>query len=158
MTYLPWTAGTDITADDLNAMVGTWQSYTPSWMSTGTAVSLGNGSIWGRYVIMGNTCVVNIQMVCGTTTTFGSGTYYWTMPFTSANPIDGTSNWGAGMGSARAHNAAAWWTGVTHVPKNSNQMRIYTNDTPAEWGPTQPFTWSALSSNYFTSAITYELA
>lgn len=153
-----WQPGMKITADRLNNIVGPWTSYTPVWSSTGTAVSLGNGSIWGRYVQFGSTCIALIEMVCGSTTTFGSGTYSWTLPLLSANPSDGDSNWSAGTGAARAHNATSWWTGTSSVPKNSTAMRIYSHSAGAEWGPSQPFTWTALTSNYFTAEITYQTA
>ncbi|MEU0991926.1 hypothetical protein [Streptomyces sp. NPDC005953] len=122
MTFAPrtWSVGETVTAamlntevrDQFNSMFAAWTAYTPAWSSAGTAPVIGNGSITGRYMKVGRTCHVAIRHVCGSSTTYGSGGYLWSLPFTSAN---------AGveyLGSARLTGTDAW-LGQTVVSANS---------------------------------------
>jgi hypothetical protein len=62
-----------------------WQTYTPVWSTSGTAPAIGNGTITGRYAILGKVIVCHINLIAGSTTTFGTGTQSFTLPFTAAN-------------------------------------------------------------------------
>jgi len=64
---------------------GAWTSFTPTWTATTTNPSLGNGTLVGRYSKIGRQVTVHINLVPGSTTTFGSGNYNWALPFTAAN-------------------------------------------------------------------------
>lgn len=61
-----------------------WASYTPTWTATSNP-SLGNGTLVGRYHKIGRTVVVEINLIPGSTTTFGSGGYSFAIPFAAAN-------------------------------------------------------------------------
>jgi len=65
--------------------VGKWQSYTVSWTATTTNPSIGNGTLTGRYTQIGKTIMGNILLICGSTTTFGSGTWRFSLPKISAS-------------------------------------------------------------------------
>ena len=61
--------------------IGAWSTYTPTWSSTGTAPVIGNGTLTGNYQrLHGRIGIMRVQMVAGSTTTFGSGTYKFSMP------------------------------------------------------------------------------
>lgn len=82
--------GTDLSVtgninSSTNVNTSAWTAYTPVWSSTGTAVALGNGTVVGRYQRVGRTIHFAIEFTAGSTTTFGSGVYNWTVPFTAAN-------------------------------------------------------------------------
>lgn len=66
--------------DNLKAIGDPWQSYTPSWTSSGTNPSIGNGSIVGAYSQAGKLVNFRAQVTIGTTTTFGTGVYFLTTP------------------------------------------------------------------------------
>jgi hypothetical protein len=57
--------------------------YTPVWSSTGTAVSLGDGTIYGKYVLLGKMVHVYIELTMGASTTYGTGAYRFSLPRTS---------------------------------------------------------------------------
>jgi hypothetical protein len=57
-----------------------WAAYTPTWSSTGTPPALGNGSISGAYTKIGRTVLYRIILVMGSTSTFGTGAYTFTLP------------------------------------------------------------------------------
>lgn len=59
-----------------------WQSYTPSWTSAGSAPAIGNGTLTGKYLQFGKLVIGSITQVNGSTTTYGTGAYSWTLPVT----------------------------------------------------------------------------
>lgn len=69
--------------DQFNSMFAAWTTYTPTWTSTGTAPALGNGTLTGRYMKIGRTVIVQINLVAGSTTTFGTGNYSFSLPVTA---------------------------------------------------------------------------
>ena len=91
---ISFSAGQYLSADDLQAMVDQideltapgWTAYTPTWASSGTAPSLGNGTLTGRYRRAANSdeVEVEIKLQWGSTTTSGTGFYNWTLPVTAA--------------------------------------------------------------------------
>lgn len=76
-----WQSGMVMTPARLN---GEWVNYTPTWAGASGNPSLGNGSIAGRYLRMGQlvTYVGSINM--GSTTTYGSGIWTVTVPIAAA--------------------------------------------------------------------------
>ena len=65
--------------------VGKWQSYTVSWSAEYTNPAIGNGTLIGRYTQIGKTVMGSIYLKCGSTTTFGSGTWRFSLPKISAS-------------------------------------------------------------------------
>lgn len=61
---------------------GKWTSYVPTMStSTGGTTTLGNGTLAGRFKLLGDkTCVVNMRMTVGSTTTFGTGWIMFQLP------------------------------------------------------------------------------
>lgn len=57
-----------------------WISFTPTWTSSGTAPSIGNGTLAGRYKRVGDKAEIQISMISGTTTTYGTGSYQFSLP------------------------------------------------------------------------------
>jgi hypothetical protein len=94
MTFAPrtWLVGEVVAAatlnteirDQFNSMFAAWTAYTPAWTTSGTAPSLGNGTLTGRYMKIGRTVIVHINFIAGSTTTFGTGNYNFTVPFAAA--------------------------------------------------------------------------
>lgn len=90
-TTAPANARTVGTADSTTSIVlfpalpsadaGTPVPYTPSWTNTGTANTLGNGTITGDYTIRGKVCFFRIALTFGSTTTSGNGNWLFTVPF-----------------------------------------------------------------------------
>lgn len=144
----------DMTA--ANYPQGAWTAYAPIWSSTGTAPAIGNGSIAGVYKRVDSTVHVSILCRFGTTTTFGTGTYGWSLPAGLPVADHALTEFGH-SGAARGH-AAAWYAGVAVVAPDvsSGTIRIFTHNAVTEWSPTVPVTWAANSSNYLNISLTYE--
>lgn len=62
--------------------VGYWTDYTPTWTGSGGNPSIGNGTLTGSYSRVGDTVSFKIQLVIGSTTTLGTGTWHFTLPVT----------------------------------------------------------------------------
>ena len=74
---------TDAELNSLNAPG--WTSYgSIAWSSSGTQPALGNGTLVGRYrrTTDSDLVIFEFRLVCGSTTTFGTGTYFISVPVT----------------------------------------------------------------------------
>ena len=62
---------------------GAWISYTPTWQSAGNPQpALGNGTLIGGYIRRGRNVRFRISFIIGSTSTQGTSTWTWTLPFT----------------------------------------------------------------------------
>lgn len=160
-----WVVGEVVTAAYMNAeirdqwldLIAPWVSYTPVWGSTGTAPSLGAGGvIVGWHKDIGKKCTALFEITFGAATTFGTGTYTWTVPHTAKNPAGSTSTLNY-LGSARGH-GADWYAGTVGVARGTNLARIYSHLAATEWSATAPVTWTASATRYISGEVTYEIA
>ena len=70
----------------LAALGAGWQWYTPTWRAPGGAlIVLGNGTLTGRYVRIGNLVAGFLRLARGSTTNFGVSTYTWDLPLPLRN-------------------------------------------------------------------------
>lgn len=82
-------------------------AYTPTWgVVSGTTPTIGNGLLEGRTVRVGDLVYFRLKVVIGSTTTIGSGTYTFSLPFAMTDPVNGF------VGNAAALDAGvAWYRG-----------------------------------------------
>lgn len=164
MTFTPrtWVVGEVVSAaimnqeirDQFNSMFAAWTAYTPTWTSSGTAPNIQNGTITGRYQKYGRTVLCEINMVAGSTTTYGSGNYNWSLPFTAANA--GISV----VGTAQLLGVARWNGAIVISPNAGNCsafLPVASNDTRTNFmTATVPETLAANAQ--VRLAFTYESA
>lgn len=134
-----------------------WTPYTPTWVSSGTAVSLGNGTLLGRYIKIGRTVIGAIYFSPGSTSTFGTGTYVWSLPVAPSNSIFSFQI----IGDAKGYNGGANCNAVATINGSGQFVRaIYSATWPAgaetQFGQLTPWTW--VSGNDLTINFTYESA
>lgn len=125
----PITATGGITIAGEPVTSGAWNTYTPAWTSTGTAPSVGNGVIQGRYAIVGRTVHCHINFTPGSTSTFGTNFYSFSLPVAAANQ-------GASM-VGQAHilqSGGGRWAGQIIVGPGATAMSPFfpTTGTPAQ--------------------------
>lgn len=114
MTYTPPAAGQRITDEMLEEMVGVWTDYTVAWTSSGTAPAVGSdGSLTGRYCIIGDTVHFSIKLIGGAATTWGTGNYAFSLPVAAAATADhiGTAFVGDASAGSAAYSAGAAFMG-----------------------------------------------
>lgn len=131
----------------VNHEQGGFIPYSPSWtVTSGSAPSVGNGSLTGAYLIDGTDVEIFIRLVAGSTTTFGTGgSWRFSLPFSlaSATPFAVMSvdirNTGVTLYPsfgliADASTVLAY--SVTGTPGQTN------NNIPFAWGDTDEYRWS----------------
>jgi hypothetical protein len=95
MTFAPrtWVVGEVVSAalmnqeirDQFNSFYSAWTPYTPVWTGSSTNPVVNNGTLAGRYLKVGRNVWFHINLTCGSSTTYGSGNYNWSLPSTAAN-------------------------------------------------------------------------
>lgn len=126
-----------------------WTSYTPTWSGTGTPPSIGNGTITGKYKKIGRMVTVSIGMLVGGTTTFGTGTWTFSLPFNSVNTFPYET--GAVL---CLDNGTSYFVGTAKID-TATTLSCYYN-TGGTIDRDTPFTWAAGSGDYLLVTLTYE--
>lgn len=141
VTYGNLVIGTAAKGIDFSANTGNvldqykYADFTPTWGASSVNPAIGNGTIVGSYVRVGKMCMFQFSLTMGSTTTFGTGEWTFTAPFTAAK---------TGVGSAWAlDSGTAFYVGSAKVEAGSNQIYIWSNNTGTAWSSAQPFTWAA---------------
>lgn len=60
---------------------GFWKAYAPVWGGLTTNPVIGNGTLSGRFRRTGRTVDFKVQLIGGTTTTWGAGSYTLSLPY-----------------------------------------------------------------------------
>lgn len=118
--------------------------YTPVWVSTGTQPALGNGTITGNYTTKGKLVFYDISFTVGGTSTFGTGSYGWTLPIAASG--------GQGRSFTHGWNAQDVSAGsIVYMGTGSEGVIISDSVTPFVTAATglvtasssaSPFTWA----------------
>ena len=129
-------ATNDVGRTDFSAF-GTWTTYTPVWTAS-TAPSIGNGTLTGSFKRIGKTCFLRVRWAAGSTTTFGTGAWLFSLPFQAVNV--GQAEW---YGTSKHNNGANTKLNaiVPIVQANLSTFSLYnatdgsavTNTSPAVW-------------------------
>jgi hypothetical protein len=69
VTYTVPPPGRRITNATLRSMVGEWQTYSPSWSASSGTTTLGDGTLTGRYCVIGGVCRFTLRFEWGSSTT-----------------------------------------------------------------------------------------
>ena len=63
--------------------LGAWNTYTPTWTATTTNPAIGDGTLTGRYAVVGKVCHFTTLVTFGASTAYGSGNYSLGLPVTA---------------------------------------------------------------------------
>jgi len=122
--------------------------YTPTWTSSGTAPVLGNGTVQGWYTIAGLVVNLTLRIVIGSTTTVGTGVWFFTLP-----PIG--SHLGTFVLSAELFDSAVGsYVGIGSVSGPSGIV-VYAAGAPNGVGATAPFTWKTNDKLHLSGHVLY---
>jgi hypothetical protein len=131
-------AGDIVHASD--AIQDTWTTYNPTLTSSGTAFSLGNGTISGRYTQAGSLVWVHVKVTMGSTTTFGTGFYRVTLPV--APDVDEQIGAVAFDNSSGLRYPGQAWI-ITSSTSGDNMRIAIGSGSTSGLGATSPFTWAS---------------
>lgn len=120
---------------DITPPISAWTAYTPTWGSSGAAPALGNGTISGRYMQFGKLGFFDGVLTTGGTTTYGTGTYSFTLP------VGWVASAGSLAGIARLFDTSTStrYVGAVSVATTST-ISIGTHSTITEMSGTVPVT------------------
>jgi hypothetical protein len=138
---------------DISALTSAWTDYTPTWTSTGTAPALGNGTLTGRYKQIGKLVTVKIKIVFGSTTTFGTGGYLFSLPVTAGGTGDQT---GSAYFRDTSGTSSGHYNGISVVTASGTTVTGYESTGHAQIQQTLPVVWA--NTDFFVFTITYEAA
>ena len=116
-----------------------WLAYVPQWTSTGTAPALGDGVMVGKYKIRHSDIAVFMRQTMGSTTTFGTGSYTWSMPFSAATFTNGTHR---GSGAVFDSSTSTRYVAIANVASASAGMTLASDVATAGVGATVPITFA----------------
>lgn len=151
-------AGTTITdnntngGDDINLVYDSKASVTPVWGADSSAPAIGNGSLTGRVVRDGRLLTVNIGFAAGSTTTFGTGAWYFTLP----SPFSQFKAKYDAIGSVWIlDNGTAFFVGVCRIVTNANKIYMFTDNGATGVTGSVPMTWA--NTDTLSLTITFEV-
>lgn len=124
--------------DALSTLGDAWTTYVPTWSSSGTAISLGNASITGRYRAVGKTIDFRILLVMGSSTTYGTGVYNFSLPFTPT----ALTSWEALGSCVATDSSASDRYGLTALYAGGSNVSAV-GGAAGRLGQLVPFTWAS---------------
>lgn len=125
-----------------------WTNYTPTWTATTTAPVLGNGTLNGRYTKIGKTIVGDILLAMGSTTTYGSGGWSLSLPFSCAS-----SSIRYGGSWAVVDAGTTNYAGSLFIVAGSSTVGFFVRDAgPNFFSNTLPHTWASGDTLYLSFA------
>lgn len=147
--------GQVLTAEIMNQIGAAWETYTPALTSTGTAPTLGTGSVTqGYYTRINKLVIATAYFAFGTSgTSAGTGDYYISLPITS---VAATA---ANRGNVWLYDASAatGWSAIFQISSTTTvQMYKQTGDATIAIGAANPFAWAA--NDQLRALIIYEAA
>lgn len=122
--------------------------YTPVWTASVANPTLGNGTLTGRYYRLGKQVRAIIKLQFGTTTTGGTGTWSFSLPFTANTSVGG--NGIATLIKAGGNNYVA----STLLATVTTFITIF-NASANNVDANNPFVWANLDNGTFV--IDYEI-
>jgi hypothetical protein len=128
-----------------------WTSYTPTWGGGGP--SIGNGTLAGSWVAIGKVIHYRITLVAGSTTTFGSSSWTFTLPTAAHAGI--TANALIGAGSAYDVSGVAV-KGLLATWVSGQLVAAIATDSGSFLSGSVPFAWA--NTDVLSLAGTYEAA
>jgi hypothetical protein len=129
--------------------VPSWTAYTPVWYSsTGAAPVVGNGSLNGSYVKLGNLVHVRVRLIMGSTTNLSAldsaGAWSISMPVLPA------SGWMTDIllnVVGFSSNGFRFFQGAAQLSASNggvaNRFTVTSGTTAASWTKSVPYTWQA---------------
>ena len=142
----------------LASAIGQWASYTPIWTASTTNPVLGNGTLIGRYCVVGKLCTMAVKLIIGSTTTPGDGNWAFSIPLPMIAGNDTAPNY-IGTANCRKSGTTTYVLAVYLAPVfSTTKTTHFVQDGTSNLNltPTTPFAWATGDS--LTFEITYELA
>jgi len=116
-----------------------WFNYSATWSSASNPQpAIGNGTYLGKWKATAKQIDFQIYMLAGSTTTFGTGQWYFLIPVDAVN-----SNTGYEIGPVYALDAGTVnYFGFWYLSSGANLISCLRDNTAAPFNPSAPQTWA----------------
>lgn len=106
------------------ALTGNIASYAPTWASSGTQPTLGNGTLAGFYYIVRDMVWIDVDLRIGSTTTLGTGEWFFSAPvltyaYLIANPLP------LGLCAVLDDSTTRYYSGWSYYGSSTGGIGIY---------------------------------
>jgi hypothetical protein len=125
-------------------------SFAPSWRADTTDPAIGNGALTGEIAGHGKFRRYTVSVITGTTTTFGSGLWYF--PLKGSNERAKTTAIGTVYGLDAG---TAFRAGACYILAGDNKIRFVSEGAQNDWSSAIPHVWAY--PDYFLFCIDVEL-
>ena len=132
-----------------------WTTFTVNWTGSGSNPAIGNGSMTGKYVKINKVVHGQILITMGSTTTYGSGVWFFDFPVAATNVFNYAI---IGMAAFWDNSSSQNLIGFV-VPNGTSTTKMQVGITGAggtDVTSTTPFTWAV--NDRFNLNFTYEAA
>jgi hypothetical protein len=133
-------AGVDTSKDNRSRV------YTPTWTGATTNPVLNNGTLTANYMTRGDSILINILLLPGTLTTYGTGAWRFSFP-----TLQNAAYYGVGSLLMFHAATATYFTGVSLAVQGANFMQIYNNNQTVPVSAAVPFAWASGDSMILTA-------
>ena len=141
------TGPTGPAAADANA----WSTYSVAWTASVSNPSIGDGTLTGRYKQIGKTTFVYVKMQAGSSTTFGSGSWRFSLP------VNTNASTYAILPMTMLDNGSSWYQGLAYTEYEGDASYVTpvwdrgaTGSAPVN--ATTPYTWVSTDSLTFSGS------
>lgn len=131
--------------------ISNYEVITPQWTAASSAPSIGNGTLTGIFLEISDLRWLQVQLVAGSTTAFGTGAWRFQPPADKTRPAVGNwvgSVWGLDSGTA-------FRTGVARILDTEEYFQIYSDAGTVPWQSSTPHTWA--TSDELNFSIMYRI-
>lgn len=140
------------------ALGGAWTTWSPTW----STLTVGNGTVTGRYLQVGKTVFYRLSAVWGGTTSLAAGTDTFTLPVTAATYPGTAATVSIGNTIYYDTSATEWyygfvfWASTTTADFSQYMLASTTAVTADGLNATTPATWA--TGDQFNFSGSYEAA
>lgn len=130
---------TDSSGNATNILSLPETTYSVAWTAATTNPAIGNGTLTGTCERDENYVIARVKAQFGSTTTFGSGAYSFSLPFTPYTHTNDIIAAAYGF-----HSGVSFLVGVCVIASGSSTVSLLLGAAPtANVGPTVPVTWAS---------------
>jgi hypothetical protein len=134
-----------------------WSTYTPTAAVGGSAITLGNGTIEGRFRKVMRIAHVSVRLTIGSTTSYGTGQWSWSLP--SGNNMFYDRYHAVGVGSFLDSSLSNVWELVVRARTDAaDATTVIAADVTSGNLLTDTIPVAAASGDIFGIQLTYETA
>jgi hypothetical protein len=137
----------------LAAAINGWplDTYTPAWTGSGSNPALGNGTVSGKYIELGDLVIGGFHFTMGSTTTYGTSNYSMSIPVTASTTWPGLCL----VWAVDSSGGNALYSGFGTVFTTTTLLLTNKADPAVAWNTTTPIPFAFAQSDILKGIFVY---